>query len=299
MHIPTRTSLTHLAASALLAGATLFAPGLAAAQQAYASADAAAQAFHDAISRNDSEALRKVLGANWKRFVPTDDIGRNELQAFLGAWDKAHKIVPAGQDKAALAVGDGGWTLPIPLVMKGGSWRFDPQAGADEMRTRRIGRNELAAMQAVLAYFDAQKEYALRDRDGDGVLSYARKFASAPGQRDGLYWPEDAQGQSPLGPRFGGVKPGEGYHGYHFKILGAQGKDAPGGAYDYVIGNRMRAGFALVAWPIQYGETGVTSFMINHDGVLYQKDLGPGSAKIAREMKTFNPDASWTKVNAP
>ena len=131
------------------------------------------------------------------------------------------------------------------------------------------------------------------------MLSYARKFMSTPGQRDGLYWPEDAQGHSPLGPRFGGVKPGEGYHGYHFKILGAQGKDAPGGAYDYVIGNRMRAGFALVAWPIQYGETGVTSFMINHDGVLYQKDLGPGSAKIAREMKTFNPDASWTKVNAP
>jgi len=154
-------------------------------------------------------------------------------------------------------------------------------------------------MQAVLAYFDAQREYAQRDRDGDGVLSYARKFASTPGQHDGLYWPDDAQGESPLGPLFGGVKPGAGYHGYHYKILTAQGKNAPGGAYDYIIGNHMRAGFALVAWPIYYGDSGVTSFMISHEGVLYQKDLGLRSATIARAMKTFDPDASWSKVNVP
>lgn len=294
-----RTTQRQRAAGVLLAAAALLAPGLAVAQQPYASADGAAQAFHSAIASNDVAALRKVLGADWRRFVPTDEIGRQDLQAFLAAWDKAHKVVPIGQDKAALSVGDGGWTLPVPLVMKGGMWRFDPRAGVDEMRTRRIGRNELAAMQAVLAYFDAQKEYAQRDRDGDGVLSYARKLASTPGQRDGLYWPDDAQGESPLGPRFGGVKPGEGYHGYHYKILTAQGKDAPGGAYNYVIGNRMRAGFALIAWPIQYGDSGVTSFMISHDGVLYQKDLGPNGAAIARETKTFNPDSTWSKVNAP
>jgi hypothetical protein len=295
---PIRLFPVRLAAAVVMALAALLAPTVAGAQQAYPSAEAAAQAFHDAVSGNDPAALRKVLGADWKRFLPTDEVGQDDLDAFLGAWNKAHKVLVTG-DKAVLAVGDGGWTLPIPLAMKGGSWRFDPRAGADEMRTRRIGRNELAAMQAVLAYFDAQKEYAQRDRDGDGVLSYARKLASTPGQRDGLYWPDDAQGESPLGPRFGGVKPGEGYHGYHYKILTAQGKDAPGGAYDYIIGNRMRAGFALVAWPIDHGDSGVTSFMISHDGVLYQKDLGPNGAAIARAMRTFNPDASWSKVSVP
>ncbi|MEJ8813367.1 DUF2950 domain-containing protein [Variovorax ureilyticus] len=278
---------------------TLLGPGVANAQQAYASAEAATRAFHDAIASNDVKALEKVLGPDWRRFVPRDAIGQSDFQAFLAAWDKKHGVVSNGTDKAALTVGEGGWTLPVPLVLKDGSWRFDPAAGADEMRTRRIGRNELSAMQAVLAYFDAQKEYAQRDRDGDGVLSYAQKLASTPGRRDGLYWPADAQGESPLGPRFSSVKPGEGYYGYRYKILTAQGKDAPGGAYDYIIGNRMRAGFALVAWPIQYGETGVTTFMISHSGVLYQKDLGPNGATIAGEMKVFNPDSSWSKVTAP
>lgn len=286
-------------ALAMAVTAAMLGPGVASAQQAYASAEAATQAFHDAIASNDVKALEKVLGPDWRRFVPHDAIGQNDLQAFLAAWAKKHGVVSTGPDKAALTVGEGGWTLPVPLVMKSGSWRFDPAAGADEMRTRRIGRNELSAMQAVLAYFDAQREYAQRDRDGDGVLSYAQKLASTPGRRDGLYWPADAQGESPLGPRFSSVKPGEGYYGYHYKILTAQGKDAPGGAYDYIIGNRMRAGFALVAWPIQYGETGVTSFMISHDGVLYEKDLGPNSASIAGEMKVFNPDPSWSKVTMP
>jgi len=298
MCIPTYRLLVPFAAAAVLI-ASLLGPQVASAQQPYASAEAAAQAFRDAIASNDVKALERVLGPDWRRFVPRDDIGQSDLQAFLAAWDKKHGVLSTGQDKAALTVGEGGWTLPIPLVLKGGSWRFDPSAGADEMRTRRIGRNELSAMQAVLAYFDAQKEYAQRDRDGDGVLSYAQKLASTPGRRDGLYWPADAQGESPLGPRFSSVKPGEGYYGYHYKILTAQGKDAPGGAYDYIIGNRMRAGFALVAWPIHYGDTGVTTFMISHDGVLYQKDLGPDGATIARDMKVFDPDSTWSKVTAP
>jgi hypothetical protein len=298
MCISTYRLLAPFAAAVALTGGLLTSE-VANAQQPYSSAEAAALAFHDAIAGNDVKALEKVLGQDWRRFVPRDDIGQSELQTFLAAWDKKHDVVSTGQGKAALSVGEGGWTLPIPLVLKSGAWRFDPQAGADEMRTRRIGRNELSAMQAVMAYYDAQKEYAQRDRDGDGVLSYAQKFASTPGRRDGLYWPADVQGESPLGPRFSSVKPGEGYYGYHYKILTAQGKDAPGGAYDYIIGNRMRAGFALVAWPIQYGETGVTSFMISHDGVLYQKDLGPQGATIAAQMKVFNPDSSWSKVPAP
>ncbi|SEB25185.1 DUF2950 domain-containing protein [Variovorax sp. YR216] len=298
MSIPTCRTHVWFPPVAGLVGALLI-PLVASAQQPFSSAEAAAQAFRDAIANNDAKALERVLGRDWKRFIPRDDIGQDELQTFLAAWDKKHGVVSNGQGKAALSVGDVGWTLPIPLVLRSGYWHFDPRAGEDEMQTRRIGRNELSAMQAVLAYFDAQKEYAQRDRDGDGVLSYAQKLASTPGRRDGLYWPADAQGESPLGPRFSSVKPGEGYHGYHYKILTAQGKDAPGGAYDYIIGNRMRAGFALVAWPIHYGDTGVTSFMISHDGALYQKDLGPQSATIAGQMKVFNPDSSWSKVEAP
>ncbi|MEJ8857274.1 DUF2950 domain-containing protein [Variovorax robiniae] len=270
------------------------------AQRAYPSAEAAADALHDAISRNDVDALRTVLGPDWRRFVPVGSVDRRDVDAFLAAWDKQHKVIPGWSGRKQIAVGDGDWTLPIPIVEKAGAWRFDVRVGADTMRTRRIGRNELAVMQAVLAYYDAQKEYAQRDRDGDGVLEYAQKFASTPGRHDGLYWDDNsAQGQSPLGPLYGGQKPGEGYQGYYFKILKSQGPSAPGGAYDYIIGKRMRSGFALIAWPIQYGETGVTSFMVSHAGVLYQKDLGPQSDVAARAMNQFNPDASWSKVNAP
>jgi hypothetical protein len=270
------------------------------AQQAYPSAEAAADALVDAIARSDDAALRTVLGAEWKRFIPTVDVDQDDVYTFLAAWAKQHKIVPAGADKAMLAVGDQGWTLPIPIAKSTAGWRFDVQAGADEMRTRRIGRNELAAMQAALAYFDAQKDYALKDRNKDGVREYAQKFVSSPGKQDGLYWPDPSgKDESPLGPLYGGSKPGEGYHGYHFRILKAQGKAAPGGAYDYVIGGRMRAGFALIAWPIRYGDTGVMSFMVSHDGQLYEKDLGPGSDAIARAMTRFDPDASWKKVAVP
>jgi hypothetical protein len=153
-------------------------------------------------------------------------------------------------------------------------------------------------MRAVLAYFDAQREYAQVDRDGNGVLEYAQKFASAPGKHDGLYWRTGpGEAQSPLGPIYAPSGPGEGYHGYHFKILKAQGPNAPGGAYDYVIGKRMRGGFALVAWPVKYGETGVMSFMVNHDGVVYEKNLGAGTDAAARAMTRFDPDAGWRKVD--
>ncbi|MDM0110692.1 DUF2950 domain-containing protein [Variovorax sp. J22R133] len=287
------SSMAVMAASALLATPAL-------AQRAYPSAEAASQALYNAVLANDTAAMRTVLGADFRRFIPVGSVDRTDVDAFLSAWSKQHKIVAQGDSKAMLAVGDGNWTLPVPIVKRSAGWQFDPREGADLMRTRRIGRNELAAMQAVLAYFDAQKEYAMRDRDGDGVLNYAQKFVSTPGQHDGLYWASgDAQGQSPLGPLYAGQKPGEGYHGFNFKILKAQGKNAPGGAYDYVIGGRMRAGFALIAWPIRYGDTGVTSFMVNHQGVLYQKDLGPETDKTARAMTLFDPDASWTKVNVP
>jgi hypothetical protein len=277
-----------------------FASPTALAQRAYPSAEAAADALVDAIARSDDAALRNVLGADWRRFIPTVDVDQDDVYTFLAAWAKQHKIVPAGADKASLAVGDHGWTLPIPIVKGANGWQFDTHAAADEMRTRRIGRNELAAMQAALAYFDAQKDYASKDRNKDGVREYAQRFVSSPGRKDGLYWPDPSgKDESPLGPLYGGQKAGEGYHGYHFRIVKAQGKSAPGGAYDYVIGGRMRAGFALVAWPIRYGDTGVMSFIVSHDGQVYEKDLGPNSEAVARAMTRFDPDSSWKKVAVP
>lgn len=276
------------------------ASGAALAQKAYSTPEAVAQAFVDALARSDVEALRTVLGPEWRRFVPAGTVDQEDVYEFLGAWAKQHKVVLEQPDKALLAAGTGDWTLPVPIVKSAAGWRFDPRAGVDAMRSRRIGRNELDAMQAALAYFDAQKEYAQKDRDGNGVLEYAQKFVSAHGKHDGLYWP-DATGhdESPLGPLYAGQRSGEGYHGYRFKIIKAQGKEAPGGAYDYVIGNRMRGGFALVAWPIQYGETGVMSFIVSHDGKVYEKDLGAGSDAAARAMTRFDPDASWRKVDVP
>ena len=288
-------------AAALAVGAVLaLAPAAALAQNAFPTAEAAAEAFVDAVARSDSDALRTVLGADWKRYIPTVDVDQDDVYAFLAAWAKSHKLVPEGNDKAVLAVGEPGWTLPIPIAKIAAGWRFDTRAGAEEIRTRRIGRNELAVMQAALAYFDAQKEYALKARTGDGVLQYAQRIVSTRGKRDGLYWP-DAPGQdeSPLGPLYGGQKPGEGYQGYYYKILKGQGKDAPGGAYDYLIKGRMVSGFALIAWPMRYGDTGVMSFIVSHDGVVYEKDLESSTDGVARGMTRFNPDSTWKKVAVP
>ena len=264
--------------------------------KSYPTAEAAAEAFTEALRKNDRAALGTVLGQNWKRYVPAEGgPDRDDVDAFLAAWDKMHKIVTESDGKAVISVGEADWTLPVPIVKSGSGWRFDPAAGADEMRVRAIGRNELDAMQAALAYVDAQRDYASKDRDKSSVRDYAQKFASTPGKHDGLYW-DDSSGQdeSPLGPLFAKNKPtGMGYHGYFFRILTAQGKDAPGGAYDYVVGGRMRNGFALIAWPVHYGETGVMSFMVNHDGKLLERDLGPDTAKIAGQMKRFNPDSGW------
>ena len=292
------TPFKMLAASAVMA--LSLASGSSFAQKAYPTPDVAAQAFVDALAHSDGDALRTVLGPEWRRFVPEGTVDREDVYEFLGAWAKQHKVVLEQPDKAVLAAGTGDWTLPVPIVKTAGGWRFDPKAGVDVMRSRRIGRNELAAMQAALAYYDAQKEYAQKDRDNNAVLEYAQKFVSAPGKHDGLYWP-DATGQdeSPLGPLYTGQRSSDGYHGYHFKILKTQGKDAPGGAYDYVIGKRMRSGFALVAWPMRYGETGVMSFIVSHDGEVYEKDLGPGTDATAPAMTRFNPDASWRKVEVP
>jgi hypothetical protein len=193
-------------------------------------------------------------------------------------------------------------------VKRGEKWSFDTRKGKEELINRRIGRNELNTIQVCLAYVDAQREYALKDRDGDGLVEYAQEFRSDRGKKNGLYWDVKAgEAQSPLGPLFAaarekgyspkaaGGKPVP-YHGYYYRILTGQGKNAPGGAYDYVVKGNMIGGFALVAYPAQYGSSGVMTFIVNHDGVVYQKDLGKSTEKSAVAMKLFNPDQTWKRA---
>jgi hypothetical protein len=203
-----------------------------------------------------------------------------------------------------LVYGDDDFPFAIPIVKKGEQWHFDTDAGRSEILARRIGRNELATIQVCLAYVDAQREYGSTDRDGDGLFEYAQKFRSTPGKEDGLYWPsEPGQPESPLGELvadarsegYAGKPQGSPYHGYLFKLLKAQGPHAEGGAYDYVVRGNMIGGFALVAYPAQYGVSGIMTFVVNHDGVVYSKDLGPNTTKLAAAMTRYDPDSSWKK----
>jgi len=280
-------------AGCVLSGAVL------AQQASYPSADAAAGAFVQAVREHDQAALAKVLGSNWKDYIPTEGIDQDDVDLFLKRYDDSHRIDTA-DGKAHLDVGKENWVLPMPMVQGSGGWHFDLAAAQQEIRTRHIGQNELAVEQALLAYYDAQRDYASQDRDGDKVLQYAQHLLSTSGKHDGLYWPVTGdEPPSPLGPKFADVVPGQGYYGYHYRILTAQGPSAPGGAYSYLVGKRMTNGFALVAWPAKYGETGVMSFMVSHDGQVFEKDLGKNGAATAQSLKAFDPDSSWKEVDVP
>jgi hypothetical protein len=270
--------------------------GPAHAQTAYKTAEEAARALVNALATNDPQALSKLLGADWKRFIPTQGVDAEDVYAFLGAWAKSNRVVTEGKT-AHLQVGPQQWQLPIPIMQGANGWHFDTRAGADEIRTRRIGRNELNVMKTLLAVYDAQKEYATADHNRDGVLQYAQRLISTPGKQDGLYWAAlPGEPESPLGPLFDDTVSSEGYHGYRYKLLTSQGPNAPGGAYDYRIKNRLVAGFAILAWPARYGDTGVMSFMVSHSGQVYEKNLGPSSAANAKAITRFNPDATWKAV---
>ncbi len=280
-----------------LATAAMLASPVAHGQQSYPTPDAAADALVDAIARHDEPAIKSVIGADYHRYMPTANVDPVDVTNFLEAWGRAHKIVPAGADKAFLGAGNHGWTMPIPIVKIGNGWRFDTRGAAEEMRIRRVGRNELAAIQVALAYTDAQQDYHARDWNGDGVLQYATRGFSTPGKHDGLYWaslPDEPQ--SPLGAEFADAKAGEPYHGYLYRILTAQGKDAPGGARSYMKNGRMTEGYGLIAWPAKYDDTGVMTFIVNQDGIVYQKNLGAGTASAVKAINTYDPDSSWTKV---
>jgi hypothetical protein len=267
-------------------------------QQVYFdSPETAADALVVAVARHESTDLGRLLGPDYRQVLPLDEIDAADVARFLDAWIRFHTLVPEDPDTRVLAAGDDGWTLPIPIVREAEGWRFDTAAGAERMRIRHIGRNELAVMQAVFAYHDAQIEYALNDHDGDGLLEYAQRFISTPGSQDGLYWDaKEGAAQSPLGPLFDGKVPQKAYHGYLYRILTSQGEHAPGGARDYLADGNLTGGFALIAWPAVYGESGVMSFMLSRQGILYEADLGPDGGADASALKAFDPDSRWRPV---
>jgi Protein of unknown function (DUF2950) len=272
----------------------------------FATLEEAGTALVNALRSGDKKAILGVLGPEGAGLVSSGDpvADRRGRDAFVAKYDERHRF-EGGGGKVTLFVGKDDFPLPIPLVPDGPEWRFDTVAGKEEILNRRIGQNELNTIQVCLAIVDAQREYYVRDPDRDGVLQYAQKFASTPGRRDGLHWPtRPGEPPSPLGGLVARAR-SEGYRrpndapapywGYYYRILNAQGKDAPGGAYSYLTHGRMMGGFAVVAYPAQYGASGVMTFLVNHDGVVYQKDLGPGTATLARQMAAFNPDATWGK----
>ena len=282
-------------------------------QRSFASPGEAVQALVKAVKAGDMDALAAILGPEGRPLISSGDAvaDKQEREHFVRSYEQSNKLERPTETKAVLVIGQDQWPLPIPVVKEGEAWRFDTAAGKEEILNRRIGRNELSAMQVCLAYVDAQREYARVARESDGVLAYAMKFRSDEGKQNGLYWPtKEGEESSPLGVlvanaraegysrKASGGKPTP-YHGYFYRILTAQGTDAPGGAYDYVVKGKMIGGFALVAYPAQYGVSGVMTFIVNHEGVVYEKDLGTDTEKIALAMQTYNPDHTWKKAEAP
>ena len=279
------------------------------AQQQFGSPEAAAEALVAAVRSGDGDAILKVLGPDGNPIVSSGDpvADSNIRQDFVSAYDAKHAIEMEGDGTQTLILGSDDWPFPIPVVNKGGQWQFDTKAGLDEILRRRVGRNELAAIQVSLAYVQAQNEYASLDPAGLGRGVYAQRIVSRPGKKDGLYWPSaEGEESSPFGDLAAqaaaeGYKAGATpipYHGYYYRILTRQGETAPGGAYDYVVKGKMIGGFALVAYTAEYGNSGIMTFMVNQDGTVFQKDFGANTAKLARKIDAFSPDSTWTKVDA-
>ena len=278
-------------------------------QKSFASPDAAITALVDAVKLNDQPLLRSILGPDSGKLISSGDPVADEQgrAAFINAYSETNQLSVEGGTKATLVIGKDAWPFPIPLVKIGGGWRFDARQGEEEILNRRIGRNELAAIEVCKAIVDAEREYAAQDVDGNGVLEYAPRFASTPGRHDGLYWPTKSGGpQSPLGSLLAaaanggyarpGIKSLAPYHGYFYRILTKQGQDAPGGAYDYVVKGKMIGGFAVLAYPARYGASGIMTFIVGHDGVVFEKNLGKNTTAIASKMSVFNPDAGWKRL---
>jgi hypothetical protein len=273
-------------------------------QDSYATLEDAAKALHAAARSGDHKQLHAVFGPSAKQLGSGDAVlAERERERFILAYEEKHALQSQDGKHATLVVGNNNWPFPVPLVKQAQGWRFDTAAGKEEILNRRIGRNELYVIQTLMAMVDAQQDYVANDHDGDGVREYAQKFISSSGKQDGLYWPAAAgQEASPLGPLAANAAY-EGYSkkhsptpywGYYFRILTAQGEHAKGGAYSYMGNRDMIGGFAIIAYPAQYGASGIKSFIVNHDGKVFEKDLGSGTAKQAAAIKIFNPDSSWS-----
>ena len=293
--------------SLIAAAALLLAVPAASAQQSFQSPEDAVAALAAAAKSGATSDILKVLGNKAADIVESGDVVADKAtrERFAAAYDDKHSISMEGDKKAILILGKDDFPFPIPLRHSRSGWEFDAAEGRIEILYRRIGRNELEAIQTARAFVDAQNEYADKDR-GAGPGVYAQRIVSSPGKKDGLYWPPDGD-ESPLGELAAkasaeGYKVGSGepqpYHGYYYRILTRQGPNAPGGEMDYVVNGKMIGGFALVAYPDEYGNSGVMTFVVNHKGEVYQKDLGELTEAIAKRMKEFNPDQTWKKVEA-
>jgi hypothetical protein len=261
-----------------------------------------------ATTTKDRDALHSLFGPAGAELENADRVqSTNELKAFTAAFHETNRLARLSDSEYVLEVGNDLWPFPVPIVKKDGRWFFNAEVGKDELLGRRIGQNELATLEMMRAYVDAQREYASKDRDGDEVLEYAQRLASSAGRTDGLYWPKELNAEvSPLGPLVADAQ-GEGhfsasagsetgpepFHGYLFKILTRQGSHAPGGKFDYIVNGNMILGFALVAWPAEYRTTGVMTFIVNQQGRVLQKDLGDKTARVAKEMRAYDPDRAW------
>jgi hypothetical protein len=283
--------------------------GAALKQKGFATPEAAVRAFAAAMESNDENELLSIFGMAGKELISSGDPVRDKQrrETFIADYNRKNKLAQEGS-RMILNVGEKDWPFPIPLVKQGDQWFFDTKAGKEEILNRRIGENELSTVQTLLAIVDAQREYAMHDRNNDGIREYAEKFGSDPGKKNGLYWTtQPGEAPSPLGELVAEAR-AEGYrrsgtqqgpipfHGYYFRILKKQGKHAAGGAFDYVVKNKMIGGFAVVAYPAAYGSSGVMTFIVSHEGMVYQKDLGKNTAKTATAMTSFDPDKTWKKV---
>jgi hypothetical protein len=280
----------------------------AAEQRTFATPQEAVDALLAALKADDDTAMLAIFGEQNRNLVVTSDSAANSVTRarVLALMQTFYNLGETAPDRRSLFIGDQAWPMPIPLVLSGGRWRFATEEGSEEIINRRIGANELNALTVLRAYLTAQRQYASLDRDRDGVLQYAQKLASTPGRHDGLYWKANESGgedASPFGPLIAesaaylkGHVPGDAYQGYHFRILSRQGKNAVGGAFNYVINGHMIAGFAMVAYPDDYGESGVMTFVVNQNGQIFQRDLGENSAAAGANMTAFDPGTGWQAV---
>jgi hypothetical protein len=300
-----RGTVIILASLAALAACT---PGK---PQNYDTPEAAVQALVEAAGSKGDDALLAVLGKSGEPLINSGDqvADENSRERFLEGYKAANSLDKTVDNSVTLEVGPDKWPFPIPIVMQDGKWHFDTAAGSEEIINRRVGANELDTIQSCLAFADAEREYYMRNAQKDPFLHYADRLISTEGKKDGLYWPAaDNEEESPLGEEFAkaraegylkeGTPKGEAFHGYIYRLLTKQGANAHGGAYEYLVDGKLLGGFAAVAFPADYGNSGVMTFLVNHDGVVYSKDLGPDTAKLALAMDEFNPGQDWKREAA-